>query len=143
MKEHKLMIKGGGGRFLLLIPLILLTLGACTSDAEESAGPKSLEEYREPAELKKLVEEGGVEYILVDVRTEMEYESGYIPTAVNIPVQSIEQNPPDVPKDSLVIVYCRSGSRSSRAKLMLEELGYSKVVNFGGILDWPYEVEKP
>jgi rhodanese-related sulfurtransferase len=143
MKEHKLMIKGGGGRILLLIPLILLTLGACTSNAEESAGPKSLEEYREPAELKKLVEEGGVEYILVDVRTEMEYESGYIPTAVNIPVQSIEQNPPDVPKDSLVIVYCRSGSRSSRAKLMLEELGYSKVVNFGGILDWPYEVEKP
>ena len=118
-------------------------MGGCTSDGSESADTKSIEKYREPAELKSLIEEGENDYLLVDVRTEEEYEGGYIPSAINIPVQSIERNPPDLPKDSLVIVYCRSGGRSSRAKLILEELGYDKVVNFGGIIDWPYEVETP
>lgn len=143
MKEYIALQKRRGVRTLLLIPLLLLGIGACSSDAEESAGARNIEEYREPAELKHLIEEDGVEHIIVDVRTEAEYESGYIPTAVNIPVQGIEQNPPDVPKDSLVIVYCRSGSRSSRAKLILEELGFTEVINFGGILDWPYEKEIP
>ena len=82
------------GRIFLLISILLMNVGACTSNAQESAERESFEKYRERAELKKLIEEGGVEHILVDVRTDAEYRSGHIPSAVNISVQRIEETFP-------------------------------------------------
>ncbi len=80
-----------------------------------------------------MIEEKNRDYILVDARTQAEYESGYIPTAVNIPHTEIGQNPPTEDRSAFIIVYCRSGARSGIAKDTLESIGYENVVNFGGI----------
>lgn len=83
------------------------------------------------------------DYLILDVREADEYESGHIPGAVLFPVGSIdresaEQLIPD--KDTLLLVYCRSGNRSKTAALALAELGYTQVYEFGGINDWPYDI---
>ena len=90
--------------------------------------------------LEKLIESDDTPHIVVDVRTSGEYEGGHIPSAVNIPVQVIANKPPEVPKDQLVVVYCRSGNRSATAAEILRENGYSRVVDFGGIYRWNGEL---
>lgn len=97
-------------------------------------------EYAEPAKLSALIDGKAEVYILVDVREKDEYEGGHIRTAVNIPVDSIKDNPPTQQKDALIIVYCKSGRRSARAAGILEGLGYKGVVDFGGIDRWPEEL---
>ena len=83
-------------------------------------------------------------YILLDVRTKEEYESGYIPGAINIPLSDINENVvsslPD--KSQMILVYCRSGNRSKQAAEKLVALGYTNIVEFGGIIDWTGEIEK-
>lgn len=83
-------------------------------------------------------------YIILDVRTQAEYDEGHIPGAILIPNTEIEMRAeeelPD--KDQLILVYCRSGNRSKKAAQILVELGYSNIKEFGGIIDWPYEVEQ-
>ena len=83
------------------------------------------------------------EYIILDVRTREEYDQGHIPGAILIPDNEImteaEEVLPD--KEQLILVYCRSGRRSKLAAQALAELGYTNIKEFGGILDWPYEVE--
>ena len=83
-------------------------------------------------------------YIILDVRTQEEYAEGHIPNAVLLPLDDVEAKAhvvlPD--KDQWVLVYCRSGRRSKLAAEMLVELGYTNIKEFGGIIDWPYEVEK-
>ena len=82
-------------------------------------------------------------YIILDTRTQAEYDEGHIPGAIVIPHDEInekaEQMLPD--KDQLILVYCRSGRRSKLAAQSLVELGYTNIKEFGGIIDWPYEVE--
>ncbi len=94
---------------------------------------EGMNRYEDPAELQKLVEGKAEQYVLVDVRTRDEYAGGHIPTAVNVPHTEIGLKPPTRDQSALVIVYCRSGGRSAAAKQTLERLGYSRVVNFGGI----------
>lgn len=81
------------------------------------------------------------EYILLDVRTMAEYEEKHIPGAICIPNETIGQDEiselPD--KDALIMVYCRSGNRSKQAAQKLAELGYTNIVEFGGINDWTGE----
>ena len=93
-------------------------------------------------EAKKLMdsEEG---CIILDVRTREEYDQGHIPGAVLIPNTEIEAKAADLlpDKGQLILVYCRSGRRSQLAAEALVELGYTNIKEFGGILDWPYEVE--
>ena len=82
--------------------------------------------------------------IVLDVREEYEYEAGHIPGAVLFPLGTIERGSAAqvIPEqDTMVLVYCRSGSRSKMAANRLVQLGYTQVYEFGGILDWPYEVE--
>ncbi len=82
-------------------------------------------------------------YIILDVRTAEEFASGHIPGAVNIPVETIDGCPEELSKkDQLIFVYCRSGRRSKTAAEKLSELGYTNIVEFGGIIDWPGEVVK-
>ena len=82
-------------------------------------------------------------YIILDVRTQEEYDEGHIPGAILIPNTEIEvraeEELPD--KDQLILVYCRSGRRSKLAAEILVELDYTNIREFGGIIDWPYEVE--
>ena len=82
-------------------------------------------------------------YILLDTRTQEEYDQSHIPGALLIPHTEIseraEEELPD--KDQVILVYCRSGNRSKQASEVLAELGYTNVKEFGGINTWPYEVE--
>lgn len=82
-------------------------------------------------------------YLILDVRTQEEYDEGHIPGAVVLPHTEVEARAeaelPD--KGQVILVYCRSGRRSKLAAQALAELGYTNVKEFGGILDWPYEVE--
>ena len=84
------------------------------------------------------------EVVILDVREQHEYDSGHIPDAVLLPVGTITEDTAAAVIDDLdtvVLVYCRSGNRSKTASQALVDLGYTNVYEFGGINDWPYEVE--
>lgn len=92
----------------------------------------------------KSMMDGQEDVIILDVREQEEYDSGHIPGAVLLSVGSIDEDSAAavIPEmDSTVLVYCRSGNRSRNAAAALAELGYTQVYEFGGINDWPYEVE--
>ncbi len=93
-------------------------------------------------EAKALIDNG--DCLLLDVREAGEYAAGHIPGAVNLPLDQIkagaEQLPPD--KDRLILVYCLTGRRADRAGKSLKALGYTRVKNMGGIMNWPYGIEK-
>lgn len=96
-----------------------------------------------PQQAKELMDsESG--YVILDVREADEYAQGHIPGAVLIPHTQItlraESELPD--KEQLILVYCRSGRRSKLAAQDLAELGYSNIREFGGIIDWPYEISE-
>ena len=81
-------------------------------------------------------------YIILDVRRPDEFAAGHIPNAINVPNESIDTDDiPELPdKDQLIMVYCRSGRRSKEASEKLVKLGYTNIVEFGGILDWKGEI---
>ena len=81
-------------------------------------------------------------YIILDVRRPDEFAAGHIPNAINVPNESIGTDEiPELPnKDQLIMVYCRSGRRSKEASAKLVRLGYTNIVEFGGILDWKGEI---
>lgn len=81
-------------------------------------------------------------YIILDVRRPDEFASGHIPGAINVPNESIgEGDIPELPdKGQLILVYCRSGNRSKQASAKLVKLGYTNILEFGGILDWPGDI---
>ena len=81
-------------------------------------------------------------HIILDVRTQQEYAAGHIPGAIVIPNETIgTKEIPQLPdKDQLIMVYCRSGNRSKQASDKLVKLGYTNIVEFGGIIDWPGEI---
>ena len=84
------------------------------------------------------------EVVLLDVREQHEYDSGHIPGAVLLPVGTITEDTAAAVIDELdtvVLVYCRSGNRSKTASQALVDLGYTNIYEFGGINDWPYDVE--
>lgn len=83
-------------------------------------------------------------YILLDVRTKEEYDGGHIPTAINLPLSDIVSLPiPSLPdKNQLILVYCRSGNRSRQASDKLVKLGYTNIVEIGGINSWKGEIVK-
>lgn len=93
-------------------------------------------------EAKEMMDEGNL--IIVDVRTEEEYTEAHIPKAILVPNESIDSSVTEVlpDKDEVLLVYCRTGVRSKQASDKLVELGYTKVYDFGGIVDWPYEKEE-
>lgn len=106
-------------------------------------GEKAMYQQITPQDAKKVMD-SGEEHILLDVREQDEYDDGHIPGAMLIPYTEIESKAesllPD--KDKQILVYCRSGRRSKIASMSLAEMGYTNVKEFGGILDWPYEVVK-
>ena len=124
---------------LVLLAMILLT--ACAQNKEKDREAVSMNITAEEAKQIMDNEQG---YIILDVRTQEEYDEGHIPGAILIPNTEIETRAeatlPD--KDQLILVYCRSGRRSKLAAEALAELGYTNIKEFGGILDWPYAVEK-
>lgn len=122
----------------LLLAVMLLT--ACGQDKENDQGAVYVNITAEEAKRIMDNEEG---YIILDVRTQEEYDQGHIPGAIVISHEKIAEKAEDVltDKDQLILVYCRSGRRSKLAAEALVELGYTNIKEFGGIIDWPYEVE--
>ena len=96
------------------------------------------------AEDAKKIMDADEEYIILDTREQNEFDSGHIPGAILIPYTEIENKAEEMlpDKDKLILVYCRSGRRSKIAAESLAKLGYTNVKEFGGIIDWPYDVEK-
>ena len=122
----------------LLLAVMLLT--ACGQDKENDQGAVYMNITAEEAKQIMDSEEG---YIILDVRTQEEYDQGHIPGAILISHEEIAEKAEDVltDKNQLILVYCRSGRRSKIAAEALVELGYTNIKEFGGIIDWPYEVE--
>ena len=92
-------------------------------------------------EAKRLMDESEG-YIILDVRTKEEFDSGHIKGATLIADDQIGKLAEIMlrDKDQLIFVYCRSGRRSKNASAELASMGYSNIIEFGGIIDWPYEV---
>ena len=123
----------------LLLAVMMLT--ACGQDKENDRGAVYLNITAEEA---KRIMDNEDDYILLDVRTREEYDQGHIPGATQISHEEIAEKAEQVltDKEQLILVYCRSGRRSKIAAEALAELGYTNIKEFGGIIDWPYEVEK-
>ena len=126
-------------RFLIALLTFTLPFG-CVGCSD---GDSAIYDQISGAEAKALMDsESG--YIIIDARTQEEYDQGHIPGAILIPEYEIadraEKELPD--KDQLILVYCRSGRRSKIAAEELVKLGYTNVKEFGGIIDWEYETVK-
>lgn len=113
--------------------LLLFLLAGCTASNEQE---NSYRQISMDEAVTMMEEESG--YIILDVRTPEEFRERHIPNAINIPNETIGsediQELPD--KDQLILVYCRSGNRSKQASGKLAELGYTNIVEIGGINDW-------
>jgi rhodanese-related sulfurtransferase len=125
---------------IILILLAVMLLTACGQDKENGQGAVYVNITAEEAKQIMDSEEG---YIILDVRTQEEYDEGHITGAIVISHEEITEKAEDVltDKEQLILVYCRSGRRSKIAAEALVELGYTNIKEFGGIIDWPYEVE--
>ena len=126
---------------LVFLLLAVMMLTACGQDKENDQGAVYVNITAEEAKRIMNTKEG---YIILDVRTQEEYDQGHIPGAIVISHEEIAEKAEEVltDKDQLILVYCRSGRRSKIAAEALVELGYTNIKEFGGIIDWPYEVEK-
>ena len=94
-------------------------------------------------DIVKIMEENK-DYVIVDVRTPDEYAEGHIPNAINIQNETINETVYNKLKDKnqLILIYCRSGSRSRQAAYKMQKLGYTNLVDFGGIINWKGKIEK-
>ena len=126
-------------KWSLLILGLLLLLTACSSPTKNNQEMVFLNITAEEA--RKLMD-SEKDRIILDVRSREEYDQGHIPGAILIPNTEIEAKAADLlpDKEQLILVYCRSGRRSKLAAQSLADLGYTNIREFGGILDWPYEV---
>ena len=128
-------------RLLSVIAALVFLLALSGCGAAENEGSVYMNISHEKA--KEMMENIG-EFVLLDARSEEEFSEGHIPGAIVIPHDEIsERAESEIPeKDVPVFVYCRSGRRSKIAAEELVSLGYSEIYEFGGIIDWPYEIEK-
>ena len=121
-------------RIIPILMALLLLSGCATQSTEKTYRQITMEEA-----VTLMEEETG--YTILDVRTAQEYSEKHIPGAINIANESIgTEDIPELPdKDQLILVYCRSGNRSKQASEKLVKLGYTNIVEFGGINSWPGE----
>ena len=125
---------------LIFVLLAAMLLTACGQDKENDQ--EAVYVNITAAEAKQIMDTEE-DYIILDVRTQEEYDQGHIPGAILIPDTEVEVTAEEVltDKDQLLLVYCRSGRRSKLASEILVELGYTNIKEFGGIIDWLYEIE--
>ena len=125
---------------LIVIFLAMMLLTACGQNKEKS---QEAVYVNITAEQAKEIMDSQEDYIILDVRTQEEFDETHIPGAILIPYDEILEKAEGVltDKEQLILVYCRSGRRSKLAAEDLVELGYTNIKEFGGIIDWPYETE--
>ena len=122
-----------------LIPILLSALMLTGCAATSNHQTNTYRSITMDEAVTMMAQETG--YIILDVRRPDEFAAGHIPNAINVPNESIGTDEiPELPnKDQLIMVYCRSGRRSKEAAEKLVKLGYTNIVEFGGILDWKGE----
>ena len=136
---------------IIIIISSLLFLGSCNSTSSNNTTTMNTTSKNGAVQYKKItpqeaynIMQSGNKYILLDVRTQAEYDQERIEGAILIPDTEIKQRAekelPD--KNALILVYCRSGVRAANASQALVDLGYTNVQDFGGILNWPYATVK-
>ena len=144
MKKRKTFIVG----ILFIIFVILVGIWILqrtqTSVNKDEEGENNMPEYVSITmeEAKKVFETQG-DYIILDVRREDEFAEGHIPGAINVPNEGIQDTEPsELPdKNQTIYVYCRSGNRSKQAASKLVAMGYTNIIEFGGIMDWTGDIE--
>ena len=121
------------------IPILmaLLLLSGCAAQAQKEQSYRQIDMDEAIAMM-----EAESDYIILDVRTPEEFSEKHIPGAINVANETIgSEEIPELPdKDQLILVYCRSGNRSKQASEKLVALGYTNIIEFGGINDWPGKV---
>ena len=124
--------------FLLLAVMLLTACGQAKENDQEAAYMNIT------AEEAKAIMDSEEGCIILDARTQEEYDQGHIPGAVVISHEEIAEKAEEMltDKDQLILVYCRSGRRGKITAEALVGLGYTNIREFGGIIDWPYEVER-
>lgn len=134
----------------ILLFAALATSLALLSGCTLSKTKKDTEDMTDKAAYHKLSAEDAYEMmvsqevVVMDVRTRAEYDGGHIENAVLVPNESIGSEMPETlpDKEATLLIYCRSGRRSKDAAQKLLALGYQSVYDFGGVIDWPYELVK-
>lgn len=123
---------------------LLLLTGCQAAPAGETGAPSDTAVYHKLTAEEAFAMLSAQEVVVVDVRTQSEYDEGHIANAVLVPNESIGQElPEELPDtDAVLLVYCRSGRRSREASEKLLALGYQNVYDMGGIIDWPYDIVK-
>ena len=124
-----------------LLPILLSALMFTGCSGTSNSQTNTYRQITMDEAVTMMAQETG--YIILDVRRPDEFAAGHIPNAINLPNETIGtaeiSELPD--KDQLIMVYCRSGRRSKEASEKLVKLGYTNIVEFGGILDWKGEIE--
>ena len=133
-------------KILLVAILSCMLLGGCNAtDTGKEAGVTMEKVTYQQVSMEEAMELMKTEenYIILDVRSQEEYDEKHIPGAILVPNETIgTKDIPELPdKDQMILVYCRSGNRSKQAAEKLAALGYTNIIEFGGINDWPGEVE--
>ena len=115
---------------------------AASAPLEATVTAEAAQYHKITAEEAKARMDSGDTIVILDVRTQEEYDAGHIPGAILVPNETIaDKQPALLPDlDAEILVYCRSGNRSAQAANKLIAIGYTNVVDFGGIIDWPYEI---
>lgn len=127
-------------KLLFLSIVVVATLTFFVTGCSKEAGTATYESITGQEALARMEAEEG--YVILDVRTPDEYSERHIPNAINIPVETIADKPAELDDlDQLIFVYCRSGNRSKQASEKLVELGFTNIVEIGGLNTWPGELE--
>ena len=131
-------------RFIILLLLAICLCGCspAAENTEEETETMAVYTQISPEEAKEMMDEQ--EVLILDVREENEYKGGHVPGAKLLVLDSINEETAAavIPaKDTTTLVYCRSGRRSKIASQQLADMGYTNVYEFGGIIEWPYEIE--
>ena len=128
---------------IIILTLIIIGVVCIMNRKERNIENEVIIKHVSMNDIVQIMEENE-NYIILDVRTQAEYNQGHIPNAICIPNETIDENVvnklPD--KNQMILVYCRSGNRSKQAAEKLKKLGYTDLIEFGGIIDWKGEIER-
>lgn len=128
---------------IIILTIIIIGVVCIMNRKERNIENKVIIKHVSMNDIVQIMEENE-NYIILDVRTQAEYNQGHIPNAICIPNETIDENVvnklPD--KNQMILVYCRSGNRSKQAAEKLKKLGYTDLIEFGGIIDWKGEIER-
>ena len=128
---------------ILILFMCIATLFSLFSCNKENGSTKNSYISISAQEAKALMDSES-DYVIIDARTQSEFDEGHIAGAILMPEYEVASRAENElkNKDQLILVYCRSGRRSKIAAQALADLGYTNVKEFGGIIDWPYDIVK-